>query len=49
MLSYMNFVMGPHCSGLTAENTVACVQLKVANYKPNIKALEEEKHGHGSH
>ena len=49
IFSHMKFVLSPHRSRLTADNSEACVQLKVTNYKPNIKALSEEKQGHGSH
>ena len=43
IFSHMNFVLSPHRSRLTADNSEACVQLKVTKYKPNIKALSEQK------
>ena len=46
---HVKFVLSPHRSCLTADNSEACVKLKVTNYKPNIKALNEEKQGQGSH
>ena len=46
---HMKFVSSPHRSRLAADNSEACVQLKITNYKPNIKALNEEKQGQGSH
>ena len=49
IFSHLKFVLSPHCSRLTADNSEACVQLKVTNYKPNIKGLSEEKQGQGSH
>ena len=39
IFSPMKFVLSPHCSRLTADNSEACVQLKVTNDKLNIKAL----------
>ena len=45
----MKFVLSPNRSRFTADNSEACVQLKVTNYKPNIKALSNEKQGQGSH
>ena len=42
IVSHMKFVLSPHRSCLTADNSETCVQLKVTNYKPNIKALSEK-------
>ena len=42
---HMKFVLSPHRSRLTVDNSEACVQLKVTNYKPNIKGLSAEKQG----
>ena len=49
IFSHMKFVLSPHRSCLTADNSETCVQLKVTNYKPNVKPLSEEKQGQGSH
>ena len=49
IFSHIKFVSSPHCSRLTADNSEVCVQLKVTNYNPNIKALSEEKQGQGCH
>ena len=49
IFSHMKFVLIPHRDRLTADDSEACIQLKVTNYKPNIKALSEEKQGQGSH
>ena len=49
IFSHMKFVLSPHRSRLTADNSEGCVQLKVTNYEPNIKALSEEKQEQGSH
>ena len=46
---HMKFILSPHRSRLTADNSEACVQLKVTNYKSNIKALSEKKQGQGYH
>ena len=45
----MKFVLSPHRSRLTADNSEGCVELKVTNYESNIKALSEEKQEQGSH
>ena len=44
IFSHMKFVLSLHRSRLTADNSEAYVQLKVTNYKPNIKVLSEKKH-----
>ena len=49
IFSHMKFVLSPHCSRITADNSEACVQLKVTNYKPNIKAQSEENQEQRSH
>ena len=49
IFSHVKFVLSPHRSRLTADNFEGCVQLKVTNYEPNIKALSEEKQEQGSH
>ena len=49
IFSHVKFALSPHRSRITADNSEACVKLKVTNYKPNVKALSEEKQEQGSH
>uniref|UniRef100_A0A3B1J491 SPIN-DOC-like zinc-finger domain-containing protein n=1 Tax=Astyanax mexicanus TaxID=7994 RepID=A0A3B1J491_ASTMX len=49
VFSHMKSVLSPIRSRLTTDNSESCLQLKVTNYKPQIRKLSKEKQGQGSH
>uniref|UniRef100_A0A3B1K4F4 DUF4371 domain-containing protein n=1 Tax=Astyanax mexicanus TaxID=7994 RepID=A0A3B1K4F4_ASTMX len=49
VFSHMKSVLSPIRSCLTTDNSESCLQLKVTNYKPQIRKLSKERQGQGTH